>query len=107
MKPNPFQLRFPTASTPAAAPARGRPPTARPPGARPAGVNAVRCAADGSGAWNGEYEVTGLKAPHFIYRDPESGRWYEARTEKHFADCWLGDTKKAAVDRLTERDGGR
>lgn len=50
----------------------------------------------------GEYEVSlASGAKRYIYRDPENGMWYEARTGKFFTQAFLGFTKKDALEALT------
>lgn len=54
------------------------------------------------GEWEGEYRVLGLRRPRYIYRDPANQSWYEARTGKHFVDCFLGFTRAMALERLAK-----
>jgi hypothetical protein len=51
----------------------------------------------------GVYDVLVGNNKYQMYRDPESGMWYEEGTGKHFSQAFLGFNKKDAVAQLEKR----
>jgi len=53
---------------------------------------------------SGDYDVTAPDGKTYkIYRDSESGWWYQADTGRHFSDDFLGFTKEEAIKAVVER----
>jgi hypothetical protein len=51
---------------------------------------------------SGEYDVTIGSKTYQMYRDRESGWWFQANTGKHFSQATLGFNKAEAINKLVE-----
>lgn len=63
----------------------------------------VRCSRAKDFSMTGEYNVAIASHSFTMFRDRESGWWYEANTGQHHSQCVLGFTKTEALTKLALR----